>query len=104
MVTASDREGHWVAEKIERCPTWPTGTRHADPHRMDPGHLRIFIVEDDPFQLETLQEVLEVAGHTVRGTDRGTVALRWLEEGEPCDLLIMDLGMPDMDGPQSIER
>jgi len=25
--------------------------------------------------------------------------LRWLEDGESCDLLIMDLGMPEMDGP-----
>jgi CheY-like chemotaxis protein len=66
---------------------------------MDPARLHIIVVEDDPFQLETVQEVLAVAGHVVRGTERGSVALRWLEEGEPCDLLIIDLAMPEMDGP-----
>jgi CheY-like chemotaxis protein len=65
---------------------------------MDPDSLRIILVEDDPFNQETIQAVLEGAGHTVRATDRGSEALRWLEE-EPCDLLMMDLRMPEMDGP-----
>ena len=65
---------------------------------MDPERLRIMVVEDDPFNLETIKEVLEGAGHTVRGTDRGSEALQWLSEA-PCDLLIMDLQMPEMDGP-----
>ena len=65
---------------------------------MDPEHLQIILVEDDPFNQETIQAVLEGAGHTVRATDRGSDALRWLEEG-PCDLLMMDLRMPEMDGP-----
>jgi CheY-like chemotaxis protein len=65
---------------------------------MDTERLRIILVEDDPFNQETIQTVLEGAGHTVRATDRGSEALGWLEEG-PCDLLMMDLRMPEMDGP-----
>lgn len=60
--------------------------------------LRIILVEDDPFNLETIQMVLEGAGHEVRATARGSQALQWIEEA-PCDLLIMDLRMPEMDGP-----
>jgi CheY-like chemotaxis protein len=60
--------------------------------------LRIVVVEDDPCNLETIQLVLEGAGHTVRATERGSEALRWLHEA-PCDLLITDFRMPEMDGP-----
>ena len=60
--------------------------------------LRIVVVEDDPCNLETIQLVLEGAGHTVRATARGSEALRWLHES-PCDLLITDFRMPEMDGP-----
>ncbi len=41
---------------------------------------------------------LSEAGHAVRATGSGVEALRWLEE-EPCELLIMDLRMPEIDGP-----
>lgn len=65
--------------------------------------LRIILVEDDPFNRETIQVVLEGAGHVVRATDRGSQALEWIDEG-PCDLLIMDLRMPEMDGPTLYRR
>lgn len=42
--------------------------------------------------------VLAESGHSVRATGNGFEALRWLEE-EPCDLLILDLRMPEIDGP-----
>ena len=42
--------------------------------------------------------VLAGAGHSVRATPNGLEALRWLEE-EPWDLLILDMRMPEIDGP-----
>lgn len=65
---------------------------------MNPQLLRIIVVDDDPYNRETIQEVLEGAGHTVRATALGSEAVRWLQEGA-CDLLVMDLNMPEMDGP-----
>ena len=65
---------------------------------MDRQYLRIIVVEDDPFNRETIQVVLDGAGHDVRATARGGQALEWLEESA-CDLLILDLRMPEMDGP-----
>ncbi len=59
---------------------------------------RIIVVDDDASVLEALEMILTGAGHTVRGTARGADALRWLDEA-PCDLLIIDLTMPEMDGP-----
>ena len=43
--------------------------------------------------------VLAGAGHSVRATANGFEALRWLEE-QPWDLLLLDLRMPEIDGPR----
>ena len=58
----------------------------------------IIVVDDDACVRETLEIALTGAGHSVRATDCGSEALRWLDE-EPCHLLIMDLKMPEIDGP-----
>jgi two-component system cell cycle sensor histidine kinase/response regulator CckA len=59
---------------------------------------RIIVVDDDDFVRETMETVLVRRGHAVRATASGVEALRWLEE-DPCDLLILDFQMPEMDGP-----
>lgn len=59
---------------------------------------QIILVDDDDHVREVAEMVLSGAGHTVRATGSGFEALRWMEE-EPCDLLVADLKMPEMDGP-----
>jgi len=71
------------------------------------GHLsspaataRVVIVDDDDSVREVIGMVLAGAGHSVRATARGFEALRWLEaQPQPWDLLILDLRMPEIDGP-----
>jgi len=58
----------------------------------------IIVVDDDDCVRETIEIALAGAGHSVRATDRGSEALQWLDD-EPCHLLIMDLKMPEIDGP-----
>jgi DNA-binding NtrC family response regulator len=59
---------------------------------------RIVIVDDDDHVREVTEMALAGAGHSVRATANGLEALRWLEE-ESWDLLILDLRMPEIDGP-----
>ena len=59
---------------------------------------RIILVDDDDDVREVADLVLSGAGHTVRATASGLQALRWMEQ-EPCDLLVADLKMPEIDGP-----
>ena len=59
---------------------------------------RVVVVDDDDEVREVTEMVLAGAGHSVRATANGFEALRWLEE-QPWDLLILDLRMPEIDGP-----
>jgi CheY-like chemotaxis protein len=64
---------------------------------------RIVIVDDDDCVREAIEMILQSAGHSVRSTASGAEALRWLDDA-PCDLLILDFKMPDMDGPTLYRR
>lgn len=59
---------------------------------------RVVVVDDDDYVRGVTEMVLAEAGHSVRATASGFEALRWLEE-RPWDLLILDLRMPEIDGP-----
>jgi len=63
--------------------------------------LRILLVDDDPLILRSLREVLSSDGHTVRacpGGREGLDALATMPGDEKFDVVITDLGMPQVDG------
>ena len=72
-----------------------------DARSLDPR--RIVIVDDDDCVREAMEMSLTGAGHQVRSTASGEEALAWLD-AEPCDLLIIDYSMPDIDGPTLYRR
>jgi len=59
------------------------------------SHMRILLVEDDEGVASALAELLEQTGATVVRTARGADALHRVKG---CDLVLLDLGLPDMDG------
>jgi two-component system, OmpR family, response regulator len=58
---------------------------------------RVLIAEDEAGIASFLQRGFESHGFTAKVTDRGDDALSLLETGE-FDLLILDIGLPEMDG------
>ncbi len=66
--------------------------------------LRILVVDDDPTLLETLVEVFASDGHQVVAASSGTAGIesfRIAQKGaEPFELVVTDLGMPQVDGRQ----
>lgn len=58
---------------------------------------RILVVDDNPDITSGMQMLLEILGHQARVAHDGTTALRLAIEFRP-DLVLLDLGLPQMDG------
>lgn len=64
---------------------------------------RLLIVDDEPQILRALTPALTAAGFVVSAAENGEGALAQLA-GEPSEVVILDLGLPDMDGKEVIQR
>ncbi len=64
---------------------------------------KILIAEDNAVNRELLRELLEMHGHTVIEAINGEEALRMVEEAKP-DILLLDLGMPVLDGYATVRK
>jgi len=58
---------------------------------------RILVVDDEPNILNTLAPLLRAHGYEVTTAASGHAALNLVHTGSP-DLLVLDLGLPDIDG------
>jgi CheY-like chemotaxis protein len=81
----------------------PTETSRSDDSRPRAGlataRYTVLVVEDDVDALEAIAEILEEAGHEVMRARDGREALRRLHDCEGrCDLILLDLLMPVMNG------
>lgn len=65
--------------------------------------MRILLVEDDPSLASGIRLALKPENFTVDHLSDGVSALAALKEGEPFDAVILDLGLPRMDGMQVLE-
>jgi two-component system, OmpR family, KDP operon response regulator KdpE len=61
------------------------------------GPLRILVVDDEPAIVRFLRTGLTSHGYSVMTAGTGRAALDMLER-EPANLVVLDLGLPDMDG------
>ena len=69
------------------------------------GHHRILVVDDEASIRELLVKTLSLAEYTVDTAADGTSALsRLRDNGTQCDLAIVDLKMPGMDGLMLIRQ
>jgi signal transduction histidine kinase/DNA-binding NarL/FixJ family response regulator len=74
-----------------------TETRLGDASFARNHPLRILLVEDDPASRAMLTAFLEHLGYAPACAPNGRAALDWLA-AHPCDLIITDLHMPELDG------
>ncbi len=68
-----------------------------------PEHSRIFIVDDDPFQVQLLESILEDGNHDVIGFSDSLEALENSHRLMP-DLVLLDLIMPGLDGFEMCQK
>jgi CheY-like chemotaxis protein len=65
--------------------------------------IRVLIAEDNAVNRELLRELLELRGYTVTEACDGQEALQVIEQTPP-EILLLDIGMPVMDGFAVISR
>jgi two-component system response regulator HydG len=67
---------------------------------------RIFICDDEAEILRYLDKLLKASGYQVETFERGTDLLARLEAGgtTPCDVILQDVRMPDLDGLQMLDQ
>jgi CheY-like chemotaxis protein len=75
--------------------------RSAKPTAMT-RRLRILLVDDDPVLIKSLQDTLQEDGHLISVTHGGQAGIDAFASshlrGEHFDLVVTDLGMPQVDG------
>lgn len=59
---------------------------------------RILVVDDHATSCRVLSQQLQMWGMVARAVSSGTAALAWLRGGEPCDVVLLDKQLPEMDG------
>jgi two-component system, OmpR family, KDP operon response regulator KdpE len=64
---------------------------------------RIAVVDDEPNILNTVAPLLRSRGYEVLTAINGRLALEVIDR-EPLDLLVLDLGLPDIDGVEVCRR
>ncbi|HLS99235.1 MAG: response regulator transcription factor [Porticoccaceae bacterium] len=65
--------------------------------------MHILLIEDDGALAESLGKALAAKGHVVNPVGRGQLGLNALKTDAP-DIIILDLGLPDMDGFTVLKR
>ena len=63
---------------------------------------RVLIVEDNEMNLKLLRDLLEVKGYNVVAAMSAEEALP-LAQADPPDLILMDIGLPGMDGIAALQ-
>ena len=67
------------------------------------GRRRVLVVDDNPDVADTIGDVIDMLGHDVRVAQDGVFALALAETFRP-DLVLLDIGMPGMDGCEVARR
>ncbi|MCI3273865.1 ATP-binding response regulator [Streptomyces cylindrosporus] len=95
----SDGPGKGASFTVLLPTTDATGPRQPRPSAVRPAasRLAILIVEDNADLAETYRTLLERQGHRVTAVHTGHDALAATER-EPFDVVLCDLGLPDIDG------
>jgi two-component system, cell cycle sensor histidine kinase and response regulator CckA len=98
-------EGTTFTVTLPRVPVEEEMVEDVEAPSLAPGAgERILIVEDEPMVRTIASEILSRAGYETLLAENGEDALRLVEDGVSFDLMVSDLMMPKLTGPELSER
>jgi signal transduction histidine kinase/ActR/RegA family two-component response regulator len=102
QISASSQPGEGTAFALSFPLAVPSHRREAAPAAGPPQRRRhrILLIDDEADNLDVLREVLQLEGHEVETARSGPEALALVDRGERFDLVLCDVGMPEMSGWQ----
>src|SRR6187455_2222061 len=100
--TPQARVSTWGRPCRFTCHLLPT-PRNRRPIPMSEPSPVVLVVDDEVQIRRFLRAGLELDGFVVQDAETGADALKWVTLKQP-DLIILDLGLPDMDGGDVLER
>jgi signal transduction histidine kinase/ActR/RegA family two-component response regulator len=103
-ISATNRAGGGSVFTLE-FPLASRSARRAAEQQKDSGQrLRVLLVDDEPDNVEVLQELLALEGHHAETATSGRAALDLFASGHQYDLVLCDVGMPEMSGWQVVRE
>jgi CheY-like chemotaxis protein len=75
--------------------------RHSYTTKVTTRPIYVLAIDDDPTHLELMRSALEPSGFVVTTEESGLAGLESAKRG-PCDLLLLDLALPDISGVEII--
>jgi signal transduction histidine kinase/ActR/RegA family two-component response regulator len=103
-ISAANRKGGGSVFTLEFPPASRSAQRAVEKHSASGRRLRLLLVDDEPDNLEVLQEVLAVEGHEAETASSGRAALDLVTSGRRYDVVLCDIGMPEMSGWQVVRE
>jgi CheY-like chemotaxis protein/signal transduction histidine kinase/CHASE3 domain sensor protein len=93
---------HRVVEKMPK-PKQAMLTNLYDKDNMFKGR-KLLVVDDDMRNVFALSKILKEKGVIVEKAENGKKAIKYLEENDDIDLILMDIMMPEMNGYDAIKQ
>ena len=102
-IVASNRTDRSGAVFTIALPVPANADRPLEASRMNAGPIRILVVDDEPAILRFLRAGLSNQGYLVTEAETGQAALDLIRR-KAADLVVLDLGLPDIDGLEVIRQ
>lgn len=103
ITVQSGTSGTTFHVSVPACDSTGPDTTHPSPTpRIVGGHERVLLVEDEPGVRAYVVRALECAGYQIEAFANGADALRYVETGSGVDVLVSDVVMPQMSGPELV--
>jgi two-component system, cell cycle sensor histidine kinase and response regulator CckA len=107
FISASSRLGGGTTVRIflPRASTQSEAAAASSAKKRTGGRETLLVVEDEPMLLRVTQAILQKLGYTVLAAGTPSQAVKFVEEqGDAIRLVVSDVVMPEMNGPDLVNR